>query len=367
MRMISRVYSPFPLRIVSAHGINIKTDQGEFLDTFAGIGVLAFGHSDVATVEAVTSKIRRFSHTSNYFLDEDAISLSEKLLHFSRSKGEVYFSNSGTEATEAAIKAVRKLRSGKLVSFEGNFHGRTMGALSLTHSEKLRKPFEPLLQDVLFLPKRAEDLERAIRDEEIAAVFVETIQGNSGVLPYPADLVRIIEALRKDRGFLVVADEIQSGLCRTGEYFGYHNYEIEPDIVILGKAVGGGLPLGAVIFRGLSPFALGDHGSTFAPNPISLAAGLSVVSRMNYELLESVRICGAHLMKNLKRLPWAREASGMGLMIGVSTEDPDKVKALAFERRVLLNVTGGRIRFLPALNITIEEIDEITERLDFGG
>ncbi|MGC9322666.1 MAG: aspartate aminotransferase family protein, partial [Kosmotogaceae bacterium] len=262
MSVISRVYSPFPLRIVSAHGINIKTDQGEFLDTFAGIGVLAFGHSDVATVEAVTSKIRRFSHTSNYFLDEDAISLSEKLLHFSRSKGEVYFSNSGTEATEAAIKAVRKLRSGKLVSFEGNFHGRTMGALSLTHSEKLRKPFEPLLQDVLFLPKRAEDLERAVRDQEIAAVFVETIQGNSGVLPYPADLVRTIEALRKDRGFLVVADEIQSGLCRTGEYFGYHNYEIEPGIIILGKAVGGGLPLGAAIFRGLSPFALGDHGST---------------------------------------------------------------------------------------------------------
>jgi len=367
MAMISKVYSPFPIRIVSAHGVTIQTDQGEFLDTFAGIGVLAFGHSDGETIEAVTSKIKRFSHTSNYFLDEDAVSLSEKLLHFSRSEGEVYFSNSGTEATEAAIKAVRKLRSGKLVSFEGNFHGRTMGALSLTHSEKLRKPFEPLLQDVIFLPKKAEDFERAVKDEKIAAVFVETIQGNSGVLPYPPELLRTIEKHRRDEGFLVVADEIQSGLCRTGEYFGYHNYEIEPDFVILGKAVGGGLPLGAVVFRGLSPFALGDHGSTFAPNPISLAAGLSVVSRMDSELLESVRICGAHLKENLKRLPWAREVSGMGLMIGVSTEDPDKVKTLAFERRVLLNVAGGRIRFLPALNITIEEIDEITERLDFGG
>ena len=365
--MLSNVYSPFPLKIRSAHGIRIETDSGEYLDTFAGIGVLAFGHTDRKTVDAVTSKVQRFSHTSNYFLDEDAISLSKFILDFSNSEGEVYFANSGTEATEAAIKAVRRLKKGKLISFEGNFHGRTMGALSLTHSERLRKPFEPLLPDVRFIPKSVQDFEKAVLSDEIAAVFVEVIQGNSGVHLYPAELLQAIEKLRKERGFLLAADEIQSGLCRTGEYFGYQNYAIEPDIIILGKAVGGGLPLGAAVFRGVSPFYPGDHGSTFAPNPVSLAAGLSVLSRMDSALLESVRICGAHLKENLERLPWAKEVRGIGLMIGVSTENPERIKSLAFERKVLLNVTAGSIRFLPALNISEEEIDEITERLDFGG
>ena len=365
--MLSNVYSPFPLEIRSAHGIRINTDKGEFIDTFSGIGVLAFGHTDEATIEAVSRKMARFSHTSNYFLDDDAERLSESLLKFVNSSGEVYFSNSGTEATEAAIKAVRKLKKGKLISFEGNFHGRTIGALSLTHSEILRRPFEPLLPDVLFLPKKAEAFAESVKENEIAAVFVESIQGNNGVYLYPSELIETIEVLRKEKGFLVVADEIQAGLCRTGEYFGYQNYGLEPDIVILGKAVGGGLPLGAAVFRKLSPFSLGDHGSTFAPNPLSLAAGLSVLSRMNSALLESVRINGARLMQNLKSLPWARDVRGKGLMIGVTAENPNGVKSMAFERNVLLNVTGGSIRFLPALNIRSEEIDEITERLNFGG
>ncbi|RAM60428.1 aminotransferase class III [Mesotoga sp. SC_4PWA21] len=365
--MLSNVYSPFPLEIRSAHGIRINTDKGEFIDTFSGIGVLAFGHTDEATIEAVSRKMARYSHTSNYFLDDDAERLSESLLKFVNSSGEVYFSNSGTEATEAAIKAVRKLKKGKLISFEGNFHGRTIGALSLTHSEILRRPFEPLLPDVLFLPKKAEAFAESVKENEIAAVFVESIQGNSGVYLYPSELIETIEVLRKEKGFLVVADEIQAGLCRTGEYFGYQNYGLEPDIVILGKAVGGGLPLGATVFRKLSPFSLGDHGSTFAPNPLSLAAGLSVLSRMNSALLESVRINGARLMQNLKSLPWARDVRGKGLMIGVTAENPNGVKSMAFERNVLLNVTGGNIRFLPALNIRSEEIDEITERLNFGG
>ncbi len=365
--MLSRVYDALPLKVERAHGVRISTDKGEFLDTFAGIGVLAFGHTDEKTIEAIKEKIGRFSHTSNYFLDEDAISLSQMLLNMSCGEGEVFFTNSGTEATEAAIKAIRKLRRGKLVSFEGNFHGRTMGALSLTHSPKLRTPFEPLLPDSIFLPLSGRVFEEFARNNEIAGVFVEPVQGNSGVYPLPEELIEAISSMKEKYGFLIVADEIQSGLCRTGDFFAYQHHDLRVDIITVGKAVGGGLPLGAAIFCGVRPFAIGDHGSTFAPNPVSLAAGKSVVERMDTTLLEGVKIKGEHLRFGIEKLAWVKEIRGRGLMLGLSTHDPARIKEKAFDRGVLLNVTGGSIRLLPALNISIDEIDEILERLDFGG
>jgi len=365
--MLSRVYDALPLKVERAHGVRISTDKGEFLDTFAGIGVLAFGHTDEKTIEAIKEKIGRFSHTSNYFLDEDAISLSQMLLNMSCGEGEVFFTNSGTEATEAAIKAIRKLRRGKLVSFEGNFHGRTMGALSLTHSPKLRTPFEPLLPDSIFLPLSGRVFEEFARNNEIAGVFVEPVQGNSGVYPLPEELIEAISSMKEKYGFLIVADEIQSGLCRTGDFFAYQHHDLRVDIITVGKAVGGGLPLGAAIFCGVRPLAIGDHGSTFAPNPVSLAAGKSVVERMDTTLLEGVKIKGEHLRLGIEKLAWVKEIRGRGLMLGLSTHDPVRIKEKAFDRGVLLNVTGGSIRLLPALNISIDEIDEILERLDFGG
>jgi acetylornithine/N-succinyldiaminopimelate aminotransferase len=365
--MLSKVYSPFDLKINRAHGVKVFTDEGEYIDTFSGIGVLAFGHTDQQSVDAVKRKAERFSHISNYFLDDDALLLSEMLLKMDGRNGEVFFTNSGTEATEAAIKAVRKMKRGRLVSFEGNFHGRTMGALSITHNRLLRAAFDPLLPDVVFLPKSRSAFENLARQEEIAAVFVETIQGNSGVLELPSDLLDSIASLKKEREFLIVCDEIQSGLCRTGKYFAYQHYGLSPDIVTLGKAIGGGLPLGAAMFFGISPFTVGDHGSTFAPNPVSLAAGRSVVERMNCELLEDVRIKGDYFRRMLESLPWIESTRGKGLMIGASTRDANAVKRLAFDRKLLLNVTGGSVRFLPALNITQEELDEILKRLNFGG
>ena len=365
--MLSRVYDALPLKVERAHGVRISTDKGEFIDTFAGIGVLAFGHTDEKTIEAIKEKIGRFSHTSNYFLDEDAISLGQILLRMSGGEGEVFFTNSGTEATEAAIKAIRKLRRGKLVSFEGNFHGRTMGALSLTHSPKLRTPFEPLLPDTVFLPLSGKTFEDFAGSNEIAGVFVEPVQGNSGVYPLPEELIEAISSMKEKYGFLIVADEIQSGLCRTGDFFAYQHHDLRVDIITVGKAVGGGLPLGAAIFCGVRPFAIGDHGSTFAPNPVSLAAGKSVVERMDTTLLEGVKIKGEHLRLGIEKLAWVKEIRGRGLMLGLSTHDPVRIKEKAFDRGVLLNVTGGSIRLLPALNISIDEIDEILERLDFGG
>lgn len=365
--MLSPVYNPFPVKIRQAHGVKISTDLGEYLDTFSGIGVLAFGHTDQATIEAVGEKLKRYSHTSNYFLDEDAVYLGEKLLDLCGKGGEVFFTNSGTEATEAAIKAVRRVRKGKLVSFHGNFHGRTMGALSLTYNEKIRKQFEPLLPDVVFLPLSGEVFEDFARANDVAAVFVEAIQGNSGVNPIPEELADTISKFKKEKNYLIVADEIQSGLCRSGENFAYQLYGLDPDIVIVGKALGGGLPLGAAIFLGFNPFGSGDHGSTFAPNPISLAAGRAVLSRMDRTLLENVKIKGEYLRGSLEKLDWVESVRGAGLMLGVATRDPVRVKEAAFQRHVLLNVTNKSVRFLPALNVTREEIDEIVFKLDFGG
>ena len=362
---MSEVYSPYDFVVDRAEGIKIFTDRGVFLDTYAGIGVMALGHSNPEVIEAINSKVKRYMHMSNYFLDRDAVAVAELLAGMTGKSGEVFFTNSGTEATEAALKAIKKTRKGKLVSFFGNFHGRTTGALSLTYNRKIREPFEPLLSNTVFLPQDGKAFRDYLAENEVAGVFLECIQGNSGVIPVPLELARAVSELQKERGYLVVADEIQAGLGRTGRFFSYQYYGLEPDIIILGKAIGGGLPLGGVIYSGFSPFEKGDHGSTFAPNPVALAAGRVVLSKLDEGFLESVLEKGNYFMERLSQLSWAGEVRGKGLIIGVSTEEPVKIKDRAFKNGVLLNVTSGGIRFLPALNIEVREIDEIISRLDF--
>lgn len=363
--MLSPVYSPYDLVVERAEGVRIYTDRGVFLDGYAGIGVLPLGHSHPDVVRAVVEKAARYTHLSNYFLDPDAVNLAGRLAVMTGRKSEIYFANSGAEATEAALKAVKKNRKGIIVSFEGNFHGRTLGALSITWEPAIRKPFEPLLPDCAFLPLRGDMLLDFAREYDVAAVFLECIQGNSGVFPVPADLAQAVNALQKEKNILVVADEIQAGLGRTGKYFSYEHFGLTPDIITIGKGVGGGLPLGAAVFCDWSPFASGDHGSTFAPNPVSLAAGNAVLSHLTPAFLEEVARKGEYFRKKLAALPWVREVRGKGLMIGVGTENPASVKKKAFERKMLLNVTGRGIRFLPSLAITEAEMDEMAERLNF--
>ncbi len=363
--MLSPVYAPYPLVVERAEGVRIHTDKGVFIDTYSGIGVLPLGHSRPEVVHAIREKAERYTHLSNYFLDPDAPALAEALLAMTGRKGEVFFANSGTEAVEAALKAVKKNREGALVSFEGNFHGRTLGALSVTWGPSIRHPFDPLIPHCAFLPLKGDALLKFARENEIAAVFLECIQGNSGVFPIPEDLAEAVTTLQKERGVLVVADEIQAGLGRTGRFFAYEHFGVRPDIVVMGKGIGGGLPLGAAVFCEWSPFASGEHGSTFAPNPVSLAAGRATLSQITPSLLADVSRKGERFRERLALLSWARGTRGTGLMIGVSAENPGEVKKKAFERGVLLNVTGGGIRFLPALTITDAEIDEILSLLTF--
>ena len=363
--MLSPVYSPYDCTVERAEGVRIFTDKGVFWDTFSGIGVLPLGHSHPDVVRAISEKASRYTHISNYFLDPDAVEMAERLAAMTGRRGEVYFSNSGTEATEAVLKAVKKNRKGAIISFQGNFHGRTLGALSITWGPAMRKPFDPLIPGCVFLPPCGEALLDFADRNEVAAVFIEPIQGNSGVFPVPSDLVEAVRTLQGEKGVLLAADEIQAGLGRTGTFFSHEHFGLRPDMITMGKGLGGGLPLGAAIFCDWSPFSQGDHGSTFAPNPVSLAAGKEVLSRITPAFLEEVSAKGAYFRKRLSSLPWAEEVRGMGLMIGVSTSHPAEVKKKAFQRSVLLNVTGGGIRFLPALTITMEEMDAVADLLNF--
>ncbi len=363
--MLSPVYSPYDLTVERAAGIQILTDRGVFLDAFSGLGALPLGHSHPDVVRAMTAKAKRYAHISNYFLDPDAPKLADALLAMTGREGEVIFTNSGAEATEAAIKAVRKLRGGAIASFEGNFHGRTTGALSITWSPAMREPYGPLLPGCVFLPLDGEALLDFARREEVAAVFLECVQGNSGVHPIPAGLASAVSELQRERGVLVVADEIQAGLGRTGRYFSYEHYGLAPDMITVGKGIGGGLPLGATLFLGVSPFGAGDHGSTFAPNPVSLAAGRAVLGHLTPALLEEVARKGEKLRRGLERLSWANEVRGLGLMVGVGTDRPEDVASRALERGLLVNRAGGGIRLLPALTVTDLEIEEILSRLEF--
>ncbi len=367
------IYDPFPITVSRGKGIYLWDREGKrYVDTFSGIGVLAFGHSDEDVISSMKRKMDGYTHLSNFFLDPDAAEVAERLVERADGKGKVYFGNSGAEANEAALKAVKK-REGKIVSFVGNFHGRTTGALSVTGFERLRNPFRPLLEDVVFLPfGNAEAFEgyMAENGEGVSAVFLETILGSGGLRTITKEFADSVIESRKMYGFTLVVDEVQSGIGRTGKFYAYQHFEgLEPDIVTLAKSIGGGLPLSATVFtgKGSEPFERGDHGSTFAPNPVALAGAKAVLSKMDDGFMESVREKGEYLKGKINSLhsPKVKEVRGMGLMIGIEllTGSPSDILKEGLKNDLLLNVVGGTtVRFLPALNVTVDEMDEIVSR-----
>lgn len=362
--MLGQLYDPYPLVVESARGIRIKTDKGEFLDTFSGIGVLPLGHSHPDVVDAITRKASRYCHLSNYFIDPDAAALAE-LLASRAGGGTVIFTNSGAESNEAAIKAVRRHKKGMIVSFKGSFHGRTCGAVSLTSPDSIRVPFEPLLADTAILPRDGGALLDYAASHEVAGIFVECVLGSGGVVPIEPSFAEAVLEVRRKYGCFVVADEIQAGLGRTGKFFAYQHYALDPDIITCGKGVGGGIPLGAVIFTREQLLVKGEHGTTFAPNPVASAAGRATLERLSPELIASVDAKGKLLRSGLESLPWVTGTRGLGLFVAALTDSPALAKAKALENGVLLNVTSGVVRFLPALNITDDEIKEIINKLRF--
>ncbi|MGC8589945.1 aspartate aminotransferase family protein [Athalassotoga sp.] len=368
------IYSPFPLQISHAKGIYMWDVSGKkYIDTFSGIGVLAFGHSDDDVKDAMKKKIDNYAHLSNYFLDPDAIEVAKAIVERTGQTGKVYFGNSGAEANEAALKAIKK-RNGRIISFTGNFHGRTLGSLSLTGFEKLRNPFEPLVENVTFLPfGDVKSFEQVMKKDgsEISAVFLETLLGSGGLKTITKEFADVLMTFKEKYGFMLVADEVQAGMGRTGRFYAYQHFEnLKPDIVTLAKSIGGGLPLSATIFleKNADVFKAGDHGSTFAPSPVALAASKVILSKLTDKFIEEVERKGNYFRDRLRsiRSNKIKEVRGMGLMIGVElyAGGADVLKA-GLKNDLLLNVVGGNtVRFLPALNVTFEEIDEIVDRFE---
>jgi acetylornithine/N-succinyldiaminopimelate aminotransferase len=363
-----------PVTLVRGAGSRVWDSEGrEYLDMFAGIAVSALGHAHPALVEAVSGQVAKIAHTSPLLMNENEVPLAERLLQLVGYDGRVYLCNSGTEANEAALKIVRKHAGpdGFIVAAEDGFHGRTMGALALTGKAAIRDPFGPYGVDVRFVPYGdAAALTAAVTDE-CAAVFLEPTQGEAGVIPPPDGYLTAARKACDDTGALLVIDEIQSGIGRTGTWFAHQREDIRPDLLTLAKGLGGGIPIGACI--GVGPagevFARGDHGCTFGGNPVATAAALAVLDTIEREnLLTAAATVGELLLSELAAVehPLLTEVRGRGLWLALALTGPlsTVVETAARDAGFLVNnVRPDAIRLAPALTMTTVEARSFVDAL----
>jgi acetylornithine/N-succinyldiaminopimelate aminotransferase len=362
-------YARFPVEFVRGSGWTLYDDTGEeYLDFLAGISVLNAGHCHPAVVDAVTKQVATLQHVTNLFYSEPGMRLAKRLSEGSLG-GKVYFANSGAEANEAAIKLSRKARPrGEIVVVEGAFHGRTYGALSATPQPAKQAPFEPLVPGFVTVPKNATALDAAV-GEQTAAVMMEPIQGETGINILDTELLRAARAACDRTGALLVFDEIQCGMGRTGTLWAHEQVGVVPDLMTSAKGLGGGMPIGALI---TSPayadvFAPGDHGSTFAGGPVIAAAANAALDVIDTpEMLASVLALGDRLLTGLAALPGVTAHRGRGLMVAIDIEGdaPAVARRALLEQRLIVNATGpSTIRLLPPLVIGPEQVDDALERL----
>jgi predicted acetylornithine/succinylornithine family transaminase len=362
-------YARMPVEFVRGRGTRLWDDAGnEYLDFLCGIGVTSTGHCHPAVVAAVRAQVGELIHVSNLFYNEPAMRLAARLSARSLG-GKVYFCNSGAEAVEAAIKLARKARAGgDIVVVHNAFHGRTYGALSATPQEAKQAPFAPLVPGFRAVEPTAEALTAAV-DERTAAVLLEPIQGESGVNVLSDELLAAARAACDAHGAALIFDEIQCGLGRTGTLWAYQQTGVVPDAVTSAKALGGGLPIGALITgpRLADVFAPGDHGSTFAGGPVIAAAAHAALDVIDdATLLERVRDLGARLVAGLERLPHVLGVRGRGLMLAaeVDVPAPGVTRRALLEQRLVVNATGPTtVRLLPPLTVSEAEVDEALARL----
>lgn len=361
-------YARFPVEFVRGEGARLWDDEGnEYLDFLAGISVSSVGHCHPAVVAAVREQVGRLMHVTNLFYTEPPMRLAERLSERSLG-GKVFFSNSGAEAVEAAIKLARKARrGGKIVVAEQAFHGRTYGALSATPQESKQEPFAPLVPGFVAVPKDPAALDAAV-DEDAAAVLLEPVQGETGIHVLSDELLQTARAACDRSGAALIFDEIQCGMGRTGTLWAYEQAEVTPDAITVAKALGGGMPIGALVTgpRLADVFEPGDHGSTFAGGPVVAAAALAALGVVDDEaLLVRVGELGERLAGGLAELPGVREVRGRGLMRAIEIDDaPGLVRRALFEQRLVLNATDPTtVRFLPPLTVGEAEIDDALRRV----
>ncbi|TLP74185.1 acetylornithine transaminase [Nesterenkonia sphaerica] len=357
---------------------------GEYLDLLGGIAVNALGHAHPAVCSVVSQQYATLGHISNLFTSPTQIALAEKLLSLAQAPpgSSVFFANSGSEANEAALKAVLRHRHStakpRILALEGSFHGRTTGALSLTHKPAYREPFGELVSGVEFLPfNDLGALETAFAQDDVAGVFLEPIQGEAGVLPLDEAYLTRARELTRRSGALLVLDEVQTGVGRTGEWFRFQTVDgVVPDLMTLAKGLGSGFPIGALICFGEQAGGLlqaGQHGTTFGGNPPATAAALATLQVIESEsLLVHARQLGAHMAAALRALPQVAQVRQFGLHIGADLEPVHGVEApakevvqRALDRGLIINATGPTtLRLAPPLNLTQEEADQALARLE---
>jgi acetylornithine/N-succinyldiaminopimelate aminotransferase len=359
-------YGKPSIALVKGKGIVVTDADGKmYLDFLGGIATSILGHAHPAIVKAVTKQISTLSHVSNFYAHPNAIELAEKLAAMTGDKNaKVFFCQSGAEANEAALKLSRRTGKVRVVAAQGAFHGRTMGALSLTGQPSKREPFLPLIKGVKHVPYGDMDAMRKAISKKTAMVIIEPIMGEAGVVVPPADYLQELRHLCDKNGSLLVIDAVQTGMGRTGDWFGYEYSGITPDVITLAKGLGGGLPLGAMIALGkvADLFQAGDHGSTFGGNPVTTAAGLASIKFIeSQDILQKVEKQGLYLMQELALIPGVKEVRGAGLLIGIELDSlkASEVSDAMREAGVLVNAANGTtIRIAPALIVTNAQINK---------
>jgi len=365
-RVIQDDYGTPTIELVSGKGSIVKDANGDtYLDFLAGIATNVLGHAHPAIVKSVSKQIATLGHVSNFYAHPNVLDLAERLQKLTGDKSaRVFFCNSGAEANEAALKLSRKTGKYKVVATQEAFHGRTMGALSLTGQPSKRNPFKPLIKGIKHVPfGDSAAMKRAIT-KKTAMVIVEPIMGEAGVIVPPSDYLKNLRQYCDDNGALLVFDCVQTGMGRTGDWFGYEYSGIKPDVITLAKGLGGGLPLGAMIALGSASqlFEAGDHGSTFGGNPVATAAALAVISSIEKgKILAHVDEVGEFLLAELALIPGVTEVRGAGLLIGLTLEKPvaKKLSKKCQELGALINAPGdSTIRLAPALNVSMKQAEK---------
>ena len=366
---IAHSYGRVDALLVKGKGSTIYDENGkEYIDFGSGIGVTSFGICDDVWKKAVESQLSKLQHVSNLYYTEPCAKLAEALCKKTGMK-KVFFANSGAEANEGAIKFARKYSYDKygegrstIITLTDSFHGRTITTLAATGQDEFHTVFYPFTEGFKYCP--ANDIEKLneLADDDVCAVMFECIQGEGGVNDLDYKFVKAIEKLSKEKDILMIVDEVQTGNGRTGKYFAYEHFDIKPDIVTTAKALGGGLPLGAVIFGEKTADCVtpGSHGSTFGGNPVCAAGALSIVERIDERLLNEVNEKSEYIKNFVNNIKGVNGLSGKGLMLGISCDkNAGEVAKECLENGLLvLTAHKNKVRLLPALNITREELDK---------
>lgn len=362
-------YGRFDVCLDKGHGSTLYDEDGKkYIDFGSGIGVTAFGICDDVWKKAVEEQLDKVQHTSNLYYTSPCARLAEMLCKMT-GMSKVFFANSGAEANEGAIKFARKYSYDKygegratIITLTDSFHGRTITTLAATGQDEFHTTFGPFTQGFKYCP--ANDIEKLneMATDDVCAVMFECVQGEGGVNNLTYDFVKAIETLAKEKDILMLVDEVQTGNGRTGRYFAYEHFDIKPDIVSTAKGLAGGLPMGAVLFSDKTADCVtpGSHGSTFGGNPIAAAGALSIVKRIDDKFLDEVNRKSEYIKSFLKDINGVKAISGMGLMLGIETDKNagDIAKACLAQGLLVLTAHKNRVRLLPALNISYDEIDE---------